>query len=144
MTAKDPLLDAAGCGTGTERDRKNQRRYQQGMLLWAAVYVASTLVIHRWVPQGPGSVALALLPSLVALVPARQFLRFLREADELQRQLQLEAMAAALVAAFIIFPAVRLLDRAGLSLGGWRNDIVPLVVIATYMASTIAGIRRYR
>ena len=51
---------------------------------------------------------------------------------------------SALVAAFVIYPVVGLLDRVGVSLGGWRNDVVPMIVIFTYMASTIAGNRRYR
>jgi hypothetical protein len=53
-------------------------------------------------------------------------------------------MALALGAAFIVFPAVRLLESVGVAMATWRNDVVPMIVIITYMAGTIAGQRRYR
>ncbi|NQW02733.1 MAG: hypothetical protein HQ485_01760 [Acidobacteria bacterium] len=145
MTETNTPPNPAICSQGTQRDRTNLRRYQVSLLIWAVTLLAATFLIKMdRVTSEAAGIGLALLPSLLAFVPAMAFLRFLREADELQRLIQLQAMALALGAAFIVFPAVRLLESVGVAMATWRNDVVPMIVIITYMAGTIAGQRRYR
>jgi hypothetical protein len=135
---------APGCGELTQRDRRNLRWYLSALLGWAIAYMLATFLIRRgWVQADAVGAAVALLPSLIAIAPAMAFVRFLREADELQRLIELQALALGVGAAFIVFPCAQLLERLGFTLAAWR-DVVPMVFVATYSISAVLGHRRYR
>ena len=145
MTSTTPTsAHTLGCGELTQRDRRNLRWYLSALLGWAIAFTLGTFLIATGrVKADAAGAAVALLPSLVAVVPAMAFLRFLREADELQRLIELQALALGVGAAFIVFPCVQLLERLGFTLAAW-HDVVPMVFIATYSISAVLGHRRYR
>ena len=67
------------------------------------------------------------------------FRRFLREADELQRRIQLEALALGFGAAVVGAAAYRLLERAGAT---DVSDVIMILAVG-YSVGVIAGQRRY-
>jgi hypothetical protein len=82
MTETNTPPNPAICSQGTQRDRTNLRRYQVSLLIWAVTLLAATFLIKTdRVTSEAAGIGLALLPSLLAFVPAMAFLRFLRAAD---------------------------------------------------------------
>lgn len=145
MTENPPASNSwlTDCGSTSARDRRNQRRYTAGLLLWAATYLGATFAIVReLVPTGALRWLVALSPSLVALVPLVLFLRFLRETDELQRRIQVEALAMGLFFGFVAWPGESLLAQIGVDTSRWPS--VVLIVIGGYMIGIATGHRRYR
>jgi len=131
------------CSQGMrELDRRNVRRANYWLLGWMVVFVATSYTLKSGV-LGHGLLAwLAIVPSTaLGLVAIMMFIRYLREADELLRKIQLEAIAlgfgAGVLATFTGSLVSRLLEK---SLDG--GDIL-LVMVAVYVLGVIVGTRRY-
>ncbi len=134
------LLDACG---GTVRDRKNQRWIIAWSFLWMASWVALVLGIeNEWMPRGwpvAFATAVTLLPAALTLLAYR---RFLREADELRRKLELDALALAFGVGVVGGMSYFALGRAGVVA---MDDFlfVILAMIATHSLGVWIGHRRY-
>jgi hypothetical protein len=78
----------------TEADQRNIGNFTAWCFVWAVAFGAATYVL-RFFPQLPGALAwaVAMVPVLVGAFSIRSFLRFLREADEFTRKVQLEGIA---------------------------------------------------
>lgn len=132
----------ASCRHMTDRDRRNSRRAGWWLFAWMASYVLVTLVLVRGLlPAGlpsysavAGSVALG-VAAMVAYV------RFLREADELLRKIQLEAVALGFAGGFVAYFGIELLMRAGVP--GLEIDDLFTVMFVCYLAGLFLGTRRY-
>lgn len=123
-------------------DARNSRRFGAWSLAWALTFVAAIVAFERGVR--PGSAAawlLVLVPTIVGGLTVRAFLHFLRDADELQRRIQLEALALGFGAGVMFMMSYRLLERAG-----WPkldiNDAF-LVMMLSWVFGQIRGARRY-
>ena len=93
MKSTDDSLD--GFCSGPQRDRSNQRRIRLWALAWAFSFLAVTHGITReWLPSG---VALAgvIGNALFGIATVLAYRRFLQEADELRRKIEVEALAFA-------------------------------------------------
>ncbi len=79
--------------------------------------------------------------ALVGLAWIVSYMRFLRDADELMRKIQLDAMALALGGCFVVGFTLILLGGAGVV----RAGIVWVLVVtsAIYVLSVLIGIRRF-
>lgn len=129
------------CGDLTERDRRNQWRYVAWLGAWMLSFLGATfLLTESWV-SGALAYVVALLPSLLGVAAVAAFLRFLRQADELQRKIQLEALGWGFGCGAVFMIGYRLLERAGLP----RLDVSdPLVVMmVSWALATIVLARRY-
>ena len=89
---------------------------------------------------------------VVAAVPLIAFawfiaveVRAIRGGDELQRRIQLEALAVAYPASILLVYALGLLERAGVSVPGFRDlrDVWPLTILPYFVGIVLAQ-RRYR
>lgn len=132
------------CGDATARDRRNLGRYQLALVLFALVYLAANyLVAAGQVPPGGAGWLVAIIPSAVALLPVAAFVRFLSEADELQRVIQLQALALGFAAGFVLWPSIRLLERLGTPVSQWHT-VLPMAIIAGYVVGIALNRRRFR
>ncbi|KFZ30991.1 hypothetical protein IDSA_07935 [Pseudidiomarina salinarum] len=84
-----------------------------------------------------------ILPSLIAIGLAKSYWNYLSQADELARAIELKALAAALIAGFIVWPVKVLAEQAGWSFDGWPNPVVVVMVIS-YLSALVLGWRAYR
>lgn len=86
--------------------------------------------------------ALAVLAFAVFLVTE---VRLIRGLDELQQRIQLEALAIAFPTALLLVFALGMLERAGVSVWGFRSlrDVWPLLMLP-YGVGLVFAIRRYR
>lgn len=132
----------ATCTGMTQRDIRNARTTNVWVLVWAVCFVGLSFAV-RGGQLAPGLLAWAAVAActLLGLVVVWYYMRFLREADELLRKIQLEALAIGFGAGFIGTFSLSLLEH----LHGWVFDIgdILLLMVAFYVLGIISGMRRY-
>ena len=132
------------CGDMTARDRRSLRRYLWILFAWAVCFLAASwLVKVDPFSSGPLGWAVAVLPSIVAVFAVIAYGRYLREADELQRAIQLQALALAVCAGFVVWPAVQLIERLGAPIGEWPS-VTLLTMVVFYVIGILRSRRRYQ
>ena len=119
---------------------RNRIRLLGAVLTYAVVGAASGIAIgHLPVPR---KYVVALLPVLPALWFATLFARHFGEMDELQRKIQLEALAFAFSAAVILTLGYGFLQHAGCPIPNWVW-VWPLMGTCWVIGKFVAQ-RRYR
>ncbi|MBK6768279.1 MAG: hypothetical protein IPG72_04495 [Ardenticatenales bacterium] len=123
-------------------DTRNMRRFSAWCMAWAVAFVAAIFAFERGAaPGSPVAWLLVAVPTLVGLQTIRAYLHFLREADELQRRIQFEALAFGFCVGVVCMMSYRLLERAG-----WpKLDINDTFVVMMFgwAFGMIRGARRY-
>jgi hypothetical protein len=111
----------------TEADQRNIRAIWIWCFVWAAVFFAVVTTL-RALPQlqGPFAWLLAAIPIIVSILPVRAHLRFLREADEFMRKVQLEGIAIGYTAGFVFCMGYIIVERAGAPELPLRFAVVPM------------------
>lgn len=130
------------CGDLTANDRRNVMRYNAWLLGWMVLWAGALLLVAKAGLSGPAAWALAALTVVPGVVGVRAYIRFLREADELLRKIQLESLAVAFGVGVLFMMSWRLFERLGapkLDL----NDPV-LVMFVVWAAAQWWNARRYR
>lgn len=138
------LFLTGDCGSVSERDRRNSRRYVASLIVWALSYLACTyLIAGETVTGGAAGWTIALLPSLTAAVAVGFFIRYLWNADEMQRLIELQALALAVFVGFITWPGLNLLKEMGVAVDD-ISEFQPMVMIMAYVAGTVLSRRQFR
>ena len=106
-------LDSACFATPT--DRRNMHRFIAHLAVWMVLFLAST----AWLDAADGSnvsldAAIALVPSIAFGWSLLAFARYLREADELARRIQYEAIAFAFGVGLLVMLGHPLVESLGL------------------------------
>lgn len=131
----------ATCRNATPKDRRNARRALWWLLAWAVSFVAVSFGLKEaWMSGSVARYAAVSLSIVIGLVAVLAYVRLVREADELQRKIQLEAMALGFGGAFLGNFALALLQHAGLSVDPGDQFLVAVVF---YMIGVILGASRY-
>ncbi len=127
----------------TERDRLNQWRFVWWSLAWAIAWVVASITIkHEWVGKGTAQLIIALLPTVLGVGMLFAYAKFLREADELQRKIQLDALALGFGSGLVGSVLYQLLGRTGFVAAADISDAI-LILIVGYIAGILIGQRRY-
>ncbi len=128
---------------GTKTDRRNQYRFLAWCLAWAVSFVAATWIL-RPAPgvEGAGAWALAIGPSLLGAGALLAYLRFLRQADELLRRIQLEGLALGFAVGLIFTLGYQLLERVGAP--SLPAGVTAVVMLVAWAGGEIAATMRYR
>ncbi len=129
------------CGGLTERDKRNQKRFAFWTLGWGLAFVVATLLLRFGVVSGALSYLVAVAPTAVAAGTVLAYLRFLREADELQRKIQLESIAWGFGIGAVFMMSYRLLERVGLPPMDTSDPLV--VMMLTWGIASLFLSRRY-
>ncbi len=138
----EDTMAAAGCSDMTARDRHNLNRANGWMALWLVCFAAVTWLIKAdIVIPGPIGWVVAILPTAVGVVALLGFGRFLREADELQRRIQLEALALGFGAGLFAGFGYRLLEGLGAPTASISD--ASIVMVFFYLIGLWMGRRRY-
>jgi hypothetical protein len=132
------------CGELTANDQRNMVRYNAWLGAWMLLWVAVRFAGEGWAPAREGVLAWALIAATIlpGVATLRAYVRFVREADELLRKIQLEALALAFGVGAVFMMAWRLVERAG----GPALDVNDplLVMFAVWLGAQWWGARRYR
>ena len=127
----------------TERDRRNQWRFVVWSLAWTIAWVVASLAItHEWVGKGTPQLVIALLPTVLGVGMLLVYAKFLREADELQRKIQLDALALGFGSGVVGSVLYRLLERTGFVVDADVSNVI-LLMIVVYAIGVLIGQRRY-
>jgi hypothetical protein len=131
------------CADGSPRDRRNQRSFVWVVLAWAIVFVGASLLLKRGlVAAVPAQWFLAALPIVLSVLVLMVFARYLREADELQRHIQLHALALAFGGSYFAIMGYTVFEKLGAPT--LETDDIALVMVGLYILGVILGRRRYR
>jgi len=139
------LLVAQAPGMNQEREswcRTNTR--QLGVALLAAAVIIVAALVAKGYPRGSGArIALALVEGIATAVCVIFPVWSLRHLDELQRRIQLEALAIAFVGTGVLGAGYGFLQSAGLPQIDWGAFIWPAMVGLWAIGYVVAS-RRYR
>ena len=101
---------------------KRDLRLNGWLLAAVGFYLAQLFLLKRfpeWPPVGRGLIALS--PLAPGLLYARDWLRFVRQLDELQRRIQTEAFLTSTLATLVLVIVVITLGAQGVELGAFRQ-----------------------
>jgi hypothetical protein len=128
----------------TVAEKRNQVRMLLWTLAWMAVWVLLVLASKRgWEPGTGGAIAAAMITVFFGLGMMRSFGRYLREADELNRKIELDSIAVAYGLGIVFSFAYWLLLRVGV-LTEPDVLVIPVMMSFVHGFGTIVGKRRYR
>lgn len=118
-------------------------RLTAASLVWGLCFVAALWVLREnLLPDGPLSWLVAALPTVAGFVLLSSFTRYLHEIDELQRSIQLQAMALGFGGGYLAICAWATFEQVG------APHVDPLSLLAImpilYAVGTVAGHLRYR
>lgn len=131
------------CGDMTESDRRNLNRATWVLFAWFLSFAGVVLLNDRdLLPAGAVSWILAAIPSLIGVVALFAYGRFFREADELQRKIQLQALALGFGAAFFGSFGYSVFERLGAPPGNVTTPATIMVLF--YLIGLWWGRRHYR
>lgn len=130
------------CGGTTPRQRRNTALLLGAFLLWAIGFLGATWAITEGTVSGVPSLAVAAVPVILGVLVLFGYRRFLRESDELQRQIQLEALALGLGVGWVAISSYPLFERLGAPVIE-SGDYVLIIAVA-YSFGSVLGWRKYR
>ena len=141
MDAKKETL-AERCSV-PRQDRRNELR----IAAWAAVWMGAWMAVlaglrDGWIPGGAVGTAAAIAVSLLGVPTLLAYRRYLRRTDELQRKIQLDAVALAFGLGIVAGVANEVLETAGVIAGLSASDLVVLMLLL-YPLGVLLGHRRY-
>ena len=142
---KETLDEAlpVGCADTTPRDRRNQLRFLAAITLWAVSFLAVTYAVkHELVTPGPLGWLVAAVPSAVAVVVMIVYGRYLSQADELQRMIQLKALGLGFGAGWVAICGYPLFERLGAPAADAGDYF--LVMTVFFALGNLIGWKRYR
>lgn len=138
---KRPMLDRL-CGDMTESDRRNLNRANLWLALWLVSFAAATFMIKgEVISTGITSWIVAAVPLVVGLGAMLAYGRYIRQADELQRRIQVQALALGFGVAFFFGFGYRLLEKVGAPAADISD--VSIVMAFFYFVGLWIGRRRY-
>lgn len=120
--------------------RTYAKEFGLAMVTYAATLVLSIVLINA-APTAPWRYAVALLPMIPAVGVLVAVLRQLRRMDELQRQIQFEALAFAFAGTALITFGYGFVENVGLPHLSWFF-VWPIMAVLWVIGSAIAA-RRY-
>jgi hypothetical protein len=119
-----------------------KREFHTAMIIYAVVLIVSVFLTK----QGPSSawwrIPLALAPLIPIFFALRAFLRFFSRIDELQRRIQLEALALSFGVTCVLTWSYGLLEYIGFPDVSWIW-VPPFMMVLWSIGVTIAS-RRYQ
>jgi hypothetical protein len=141
----DPSVGAAGCASSgfyTARDARNLRRFNAWLLAAMLAYLSAAAAL-RWRASIPRALPwlLASLALLLAILAIHRYLIFLREADELLRRIQMEALALGFGAGAVFSLLYPLLEQLGAP--ELDRHATAVVMMLSWGAGSWLGTRRY-
>lgn len=132
----------AACRSMPERDRRNARIANWWLFFWCITFLPALYMLKEGlIPSGALSYAAAIVPTALAAIGVAAYVRFLRDADELQRQIQLEALSLGFGAGFVAAFGLQLLEEAGLGTYGAPDTFSAMLIF--YFIGLYLGTRRY-
>jgi hypothetical protein len=138
---KNLMIDADSFAALTT---KNHIRLLCWIFLWVGTMVlADKAELYQWHSSALISMLAIVINAAIGLGVIFTFMRYLKELDELQRKIQLDALALSMGVSLVASFSYSLLVTAKFITGVEVSDIILLMTL-TYVVGTIVGQIRYR
>ena len=111
LKATKQVIDGAATAVEETKRVYGARLLMRG-LLWVAIYIASRWLLESGIDQREVRIAIALLPTPFLAWYLWTWMNGLNRMDELQRRIELEALAFAFPVSLVFFATLGLLDVA--------------------------------
>jgi hypothetical protein len=118
------------------------REFHTAMIAYAVLLLVSVFLIKHGPSSAWWRIPLALTPMIPIFFAVRAFLRFFHRIDELQRRIQLEALALSFGVTCVVTFSYGLLEYAGFPALSWIW--VPPFMIALWGIGVRIASRRYQ
>ena len=126
------------------RNRKNNIRYIFWVIAWVGTMIAADkAVLYEWYSSDLVSIVAIVINAILGLLVIFSFMQMLKGMDELQKSIQLNALALAVGAGFVSGFTYLLLATTKLISEAEIGDILVLMSVA-YMGTVIYGLVKYR
>ena len=133
------LIDAIICKNLPARDIKNANLVNLWAFAWAAnLAVISYISKYEWYSATLPITAAFVLSSGIGVGMILAFKRFLKELDEMERKIQLDALALSVGVTLVVFGGYSILNKAGVAPELQASSLIVLIAL-TYMAGIIVG-----
>lgn len=130
------------CTPMTARDRRNQWRAVGWLFVWMVSYVSVAFAIRtEALPAGLWTYLAIAGSTALGVVTVLAYVRFVRQADELQRKIQLEALALGFAGGFVAQFVFSLIGRTAIMDVDIGDPF--LVMCICYAVGLFLGARRY-
>ena len=138
------LIDAIICKNLPARDLKNANLVNLWAIAWAAnLAIISYISKYEWYSAVLPITIAFVLSSGIGVGMLLAFKRFLKELDEMERKIQLDALALSVGVTLVVFGGYSILNKAGVAPELQASSLLVLIAL-TYMAGIIAGRIRYQ
>lgn len=130
------------CRKMTERDRRNSWKATGWMFVWMVSF-ASVVAGMKFevLPQGFLTYVAIAVSTAIGLLAVLAYARFIRQADELQRKIQTEALSLGFGGGFLATFALALLERTELYNPDLGDPFLAMAIC--YVAGILLAARRY-
>ena len=118
------------------------REFHTAMIAYAVLFLVSVFLIKHGSPSAWWRIPLALTPMIPIIFAVRAFLRFFHRIDELQKRIQLEALALSFGVTCVVAFSYGLLEYAGFPLVSW--SWIPPFMMALWSFGVCITSRRYQ
>ena len=130
------------CFGNGARERRAAGWFVAACAAWAAVLLLAAYVLKHQIVATPAAWAVAAVPALGAIGTVLVFVRFLRDLDELQRGIQIGALAFGFGAMWVAISSYPLFERVGAPAADSEHYV--LVMMLAYMIGNVVAWIRYR
>ncbi len=142
MPSQRDDTNSLSCDGVPPADRRNGQLILFASLAWAVVFVASSWVMKGdSAPDGATAWAIAAMCLLLGVAALASYRKFILEADELTRRIQLEGVAFGFGAGVLFSLSYQLFNIAGAPDVGLTHT--GTVLVLGYVAGVLIATRRY-
>ena len=138
------LIDAIICKNLPARDIKNANLVNLWAIAWAAsLAIISFISKYEWYSATLPITMAFVFNSGIGVGMILAYKRFLKELDEMERKIQLDALASSVGVTLVVFGGYSILDKVGMAPELQASSLIVLIAL-TYMAGIIIGRIRYQ
>lgn len=138
------IIDAIACKGLPARDIRNANLVNLWALAWAVTLaLTSYLSDYGWYSSTIPTMIGFVIHTGIGLGMLFAYKRFLKNLDEMERKIQLDALAGSVGVTVICFSAYSILEKAGY-LPDLKPSYLIVLISLTYMAGIIIGRVRYQ
>ena len=136
-------MELAACaGLYTPRDSRNIKVFNFWLFAAMFCFAGTTILMARkLIGQGPVAWGLTAVTIVLLMMMVRSYIRFIRDADELLRKVQLEALALSFGATLVFILGYRLCERIGAPKLDVDDPLILMMVV--FAIGQWIGMKRY-
>lgn len=137
------FFETITCHSGTALDRRNQYVFVAWCFAWAVIFTASNWLLKSdYALSATAAWLAAIVPNLIGIGMVLAYLKFLRQADELIRKMQVEGLAMGFGVGILFALGYQVFERAGAP--HLELDDLAVIMMAGWMAGQLVAYWRYR